>query len=60
MHVFTGAAATGQSLIGCGVVAYNPPFTLAGEARSLLPVLARRMAVGADARAAVFNIGAQN
>jgi 23S rRNA (adenine2030-N6)-methyltransferase len=31
-------------LNGCGLVVINPPFTLADEAKALLPALAQRMA----------------
>jgi 23S rRNA (adenine2030-N6)-methyltransferase len=41
--------ATATRLAGCGLVAVNPPWTLADEAAQLLPALAQRLARGSRA-----------
>lgn len=43
----------GPPLIGTGLLIVNPPFTLEGEARLLLPALAARLRRGGEARAHV-------
>ena len=44
-ELFTRAPVDPNSLNGCGLIIFNPPFTLAERLSAALPVLTRRMAV---------------